>query len=346
MAFIRELPQAESFEVSARSGSFDAEFFVWEAANILEVEAVTYAAAPLSLAGLVRGKIAAREVGPGMWMVKVGYSTLNPQEAIGQDPLPPNIPASGNHLGPEFTFDTVGSTGHINQSRATRSKSTSLGTVGIGLDPIVGLAIDTAKAIGVTDDKVEGTDIYLPKFDWTWTQPLREVPLGYLITLYHLTGKVNYGAPFFGFQPGEVLYLGASGRFTHNDKWSITHRFACSPNQKNIPFPQVSGGAGFTIPFKAGWDYMWFEYQTQKVGTRNLQVPVAGYIEIVYPSGDLGLIFGGPTVVRQRMPGGVWPALKNTSKYVQQIVGTVISPFDGDPDAGAGVPDDGANGEW
>lgn len=347
MALIRELPMTRGFEIDSGSASFDAEFFVWEANGEIDVEVTVFQFAPLIYLGLVRGKITPREVGPGMWMVSVHYATINIQDAVGVDPQPAQVPAPGNAIGPEFTFDTTGATLHVTQSRKTRSKSVSFGSVGIGLPPNNAIVIDTAQAIGVSESKVEGCDIYAPKFEWSWTQPLKELPLGYMVALYQLTGTVNYAAPFFGFAAGESLYLGASGRFAFDTRWSITHRFACSPNRRNIPMgPSEVGGQGLTIPFKAGWDYMWFEYETKKVGTRMLQVPTAGYVEIVYPTGDHGIIFGGPPALLQRMPAQQWPAMKDLSKSVQQVIGTPVPPFDGEPDTGAGVPDDGAGGDW
>lgn len=336
MVQIRELPVAREFSIDTQDAECDVEFFVWEAANEIEVQIAVYAAAPLTFLNLFRGELKAREVGPGMWMVTVHYATLNRQEAIGQDVEPPETPTTNGILGPQFTFDTTGGSVHVTQSRRTRSVNTAAGSTTTKEDgsidaQAVGVLLDTARAIGVSADRVEGTDIVEPKFEWSWQQPIAELPLGYMMALFHLTGTVNYNGPFFGFDRGESLYLGASGTFTYADRWSITHRFAAKPNRRNVSFGNSAAGTGgLSVPFIAGWDYVWFEYATRPVNGRMLQVPVKAVVDIVYPSGDHGIIFGGPPALAARMPASV--PLKNLSKEVQQIIGTPVPPFDGDPD--------------
>ena len=110
MALIRELPNTRDFDISVDGASFDAEFFVWEAINEVDVELTVFAYAPLFYLGLTRGKLKSREVAPGMWMCSLNYSTLSPQQATGQDPPQPQIPQPENVIGPEFGFDTTGAT--------------------------------------------------------------------------------------------------------------------------------------------------------------------------------------------------------------------------------------------
>ncbi|HMN39746.1 MAG TPA: hypothetical protein PKE29_02805 [Phycisphaerales bacterium] len=103
-------------------------------------------------------------------------------------------------------------------------------------------------------------------------------------TLFSLTGKVNTGA-FKGFQPGEVLFLGASGsrRGTDpDDDWEITFRFAASPNASGISVGSISGIS------KKGWEYLWVRYADQEdTGSHAIvKRPVAAYVERVYDEGN------------------------------------------------------------
>jgi hypothetical protein len=99
-----------------------------------------------------------------------------------------------------------------------------------------------------------------------------------------LTGKVN-GSSFRGFNPGEVLFLGASGswRDSRDDTpWEVTFHFAAQANRYNI---RVGNMTGIT---KQGWDYMWVRYKAEDhegAGTR-IKRPVGVYIEQVYEVAD------------------------------------------------------------
>jgi hypothetical protein len=87
----------------------------------------------------------------------------------------------------------------------------------------------------VTPDRVEGTDITVPVFNFTETHYILNelVTPAYKLTLFNLTGKVN-GGVFKGFAKGEVLFLGASGSKRGLDDWEITYRFAASPNVASL----------------------------------------------------------------------------------------------------------------
>lgn len=149
-------------------------------------------------------------------------------------------------------------------------------------------APDLKGAIGVTGGnppKVEGCDVWGPKFEWTRVVSREIVTRDYIRVLRNLVGKKN-AAPFYGSDIGEVLYLGASGTYTDSDKWSITHKFGENANQYDIEVTDT-----LTIPFKGGWDYIWFTYapDTDQAGadaTRVIQRPTAAYIEEVVEAGD------------------------------------------------------------
>ena len=208
MALIRELPVTEGFEVSSESISFDAEFFVWDViGGVLEVEQTVLAYAPVVLFQLVRGKITCKEMGPGMWHAAVHYQNLDPNRAVGIEPAKPEPPdanaAVNGPNGPKFGFDTTGGTRHAVQSNTTRGMYTNQSS------DINVIAPDNNNAIGVSGESVQGVDIPDRKFEWTLEIPFPYVSIAYIIGLYHITGTVNYGQRFAGFQaPGRGGLVG------------------------------------------------------------------------------------------------------------------------------------------
>jgi hypothetical protein len=168
-------------------------------------------------------------------------------------------------------LDTGGGTQHITQSRATVSKHAPVGET----------APDFKGAIGVTTDSVEGTDITIPVFNFAETHyvPTAAVTDGYKLALFNLTGKVN-SAAFRGFQPGEVLFLGASGSKRGKDDWEITFRFAASLNVAGLGVGDIVGID------KKGWEYLWVRYADAEDENVLVKQPIAAYVEQVYQEAD------------------------------------------------------------
>jgi len=165
-------------------------------------------------------------------------------------------------------FDTTGGTQHITQSRQTISRTAASGA-----------APDFKGAIGVTANGVEGVDITVPVYAFTYTYYLapEAVTQSFRLQIFALTGKVNSGS-FRGFAAGEVLFLGATGSVRRGEKWEITFRFAASQNRTNINV------GGITVPSKKGWEYLWVRYAEQEdtAAQTIVQQPVAAYVERVY----------------------------------------------------------------
>jgi hypothetical protein len=157
------------------------------------------------------------------------------------------------------------------------------------------------RAIGVSRDGVAGTDITVPKLEFTITRNFQYVTWQYLLTLRSLTGTVNFG-PWYQFNGGELLFLGVSFQVSQGPQQSnivkMTYRFAAAPNQTNIDLvpdnPETSGDIShlLRIPFKEGWDYLWCAYDqmTDPSTGRMVSRPSAAYVERVYPSGDFTLL--------------------------------------------------------
>ncbi|MEZ6057203.1 MAG: hypothetical protein R3C01_10915 [Planctomycetaceae bacterium] len=169
-----------------------------------------------------------------------------------------------------FTFDTGGGTQHITQS---------LGTVG-RYAPLDEVAPDFGGAIGVTPDGVEGVDIQVPVYQFSETHylPPELVTAQYKGLLFSLTGAVC-SEPFRGFQPGEVLFLGASGSVRSQTDWELSYKFAASPNVEGLVVGEITGIT------KRGWDYLWVRYEPVEDKSSHTLVkrPQAVYVEQVYP---------------------------------------------------------------
>lgn len=147
----------------------------------------------------------------------------------------------------------------------------------------VGAAPDYKRAIGVTRDRVQGVDVFAPKFEFSVTNKHSNVGFPTLKYWYSLVAHTNRKT-FKTFQPGEVLYLGSSGRAVPGGYWVATHRFAASPNLTGV---QVS--PDFKVD-KKGWEYVWATYGPQRIANSVLQLPTNVYVERVYDEGDFDLL--------------------------------------------------------
>jgi len=179
---------------------------------------------------------------------------------------PKDEPEAGDE--PTFSFDTTGGTQHITQSKQNISKTAASGA-----------APDFKGAIGVTSNGVDGVDITVPVYAFTYTYYLapEAVTQNFRMQVFALTGKVN-NSSFRGFAAGEVLFLGATGSVRRGEKWEITFRFAASQNRTNIPVGTI------TVPSKKGWEYLWVKYAEQEdtAAQTLVQQPIAAYVERVY----------------------------------------------------------------
>lgn len=181
--------------------------------------------------------------------------------------------------GPEFSFDTSGETRHV---------TSGLGQVGYP----EGVAPDFGVSVGVSKDGIEGTDIIIPGYKWTETHYLSNntVSAEYKRLLADLTGCVHGGSDveathnFRGFEPGEVLFLGAQGSRRGAGDWQLTFSFSRLPNQANFMVGDI------LVEKKHGWQYLWIRTHERKIGDAPNEVvgalPSYVYVATVYPEAD------------------------------------------------------------
>lgn len=187
---------------------------------------------------------------------------------------------------PEWTYETVGGTAKITQSKEVRDFWPTASEDGSVKD-----APDFNGAIGVDSDSVQGCEVTVPVFRFTATVrvPAEVVTLEYLRNVYLLTGTTNE-AEFRGFPAGEVLFLGLTGTQRGAEKAALTFHFVASPNVEEY---YVHGMGPVE---KRGHDYVWFRYadKIEVDGDGNevavVKWPVAMYVERVYDEGDFTLL--------------------------------------------------------
>jgi hypothetical protein len=266
-ATISEHPESRSFTI-ARQSVRELRYTILNTDDEQEVQALLESTAPpvyggLELDGLQVEAVWADEgAETGVW---VGYARYVRAEDTD-----------------EYTFDTGGGTAHITQALETIASYAPSGMT----------APDTGGAIGATSDRVEGADIIVPAFNFTETHRFSNAAVlaGYKGVLFNLTGTVNDDT-FRDFASGEALFLGATGsRRGFDDQWSITFRWAASPNQSGLSF------GGMTGISKLGWDIFDIAYKEfeDSFSMTLVQRPVGLQVHRVYRFGDFSLLNIGP----------------------------------------------------
>ena len=231
--------------------------------------------------------------GGGLWTVTVRYGvpaggaapggglgtpTVGPTYPPGTTPpATPPEPAAGDKLGREWSFDTGGGAATLRKSHATRAKKSA--TTWPNPTPT------HLQAVNVGPDGVAGCEIVVPKLEFSVTRQVPYLTLGWLQTVYAMTGTVN-NATFMGF-PGdtagysELLFLGASGQGRDDGAWTVTWKFAASKrrNEPLLDNPSDNTQVG-------GWDFVWYSFAPGVSNGVTVQTPVHVYVERVYEPSD------------------------------------------------------------
>ncbi|VTU00994.1 Uncharacterized protein OS=Isosphaera pallida (strain ATCC 43644 / DSM 9630 / IS1B) GN=Isop_2424 PE=4 SV=1 [Gemmataceae bacterium] len=279
-----ETHDSREVTVGGQGGGIPLRFVALGSLDEVEVYAAVLLATPPYFDGFVRNQIRTTPLGGPNWRVEVQYGTTGagggdqPVGASGlggeSPPLPSAPETDDEPLGAGYAFDTTGGTAHITQSYKT--------VLSVGRGGAV--PRDYQRAIGVTKDRVEGCDKYVPKFEWSRTVTRENVTTAYLKRLRDMTGTVCI-APFYGRNTGEVLYLGASGQPTQGNAHTITHRFADSKNQKTIEISDdliIDADPANLGYAKLGWQYLWVAYDEEMEDGQVAPTPVAAYVEDIY----------------------------------------------------------------
>lgn len=192
---------------------------------------------------------------------------------------------------PTFEFNTAGGTRNIKQSFGTERYARD-GEVATDFHSLIEVSGDPG------EEEVNGVDVVIPvyQFQETYYFANQLVDGAYKRLLFYMTGKINE-YEFKGFEPGELLFLGAVGRGRAGDVTEITYSFAAEPN---IYAGQTEGGItipainidGIEVPYKRGWDYLWVRTVRKfdaLAKTTTIQ-PKAVYKELIYLTADFSLL--------------------------------------------------------
>lgn len=181
-----------------------------------------------------------------------------------------NIPAG-------FEFDTTGQTQLITKPKKL---VTSYGPKA---------SANMNGVIGFDGKTVKGCEVPTPAFNFSITRRPIFITDFYLRMLAAMTPCVNIDW-FYGWAPGEVLFLGARGGVRGAEAWNVTWNFSGSPNRSAelgnpITIPDLVDGEGVPLPIdKKGWDYLWTQDEeildeTKWVMTRKT---IAAYVDEIF----------------------------------------------------------------
>lgn len=208
-----------------------------------------------------------------------------------RDPEEPQLGLTGR------SFDTSGGSMSVQYGTLKETKTPS----GYSADNYQG-------AINVTVDDgkptINGIDIQIPtlKFSEQWNLYAPNITANWVKEVSKLTGTTNTST-FRGFQPGEVLFLGASGSFTpltaeevEDGKIPVVSMSFNFDTSANIYEKKIGGENGVTISEKRGWDVLSIVHKlaVSNQDARSIKPAVAQVDVIeVYEKGHFGLLLIG-----------------------------------------------------
>lgn len=261
-AVVQELFAGRTETISDKSKA-EIAYLVTKAADEADVKAAVFSAIPPFYGVLLLRSVTLDErINLDTWKVTVTYDLPDPVNQTNPEPV--------------FSFDTGGGTQHITQSRQTVARYGPAASAALG------------GAIGYDGENVAGVDITVPVYTFSEVQylPLAMVTPQYKGVLFNLTGTVN-SFPFRLLNPGECLFLGASGSKRGSDgTWEINFKFAAQPNRSNLMVGTIGPIA------KKGWEYLWVQYgdDVDPAAKVLIKKPIAVYVEQVYEYADFGLL--------------------------------------------------------
>lgn len=260
---ITELFDSREAQVEPGKSSIDLRYGVFGSEDEQEVSAFITEELEIDFLGLPFQYFRMTPVGNGIWIVLAHYGSEEVRE-VGSS---------------SYSFDLSDGTQHITQSLATVYSARA--------DGVADEPPDLKGAIGVNGDSVEGVDIFGGAFSFSETHYFNDEDITneYKIQLARMQPSVN-SQPFRGFQPGEVLFRGATGSKRAALEWEITFRFSVSLNVDDF----VVQGFSETPISKQGWDYLWIKYHDQVGSNSLIKRPKFLYIERVYDRYDFELL--------------------------------------------------------
>lgn len=168
----------------------------------------------------------------------------------------------------KFSFDTTGGTIHISSSKQSIARYPAT-------------AANHKQLIGVHKDQVTGADIVSPalKMNYSFKHPagmMTEAKARYLASVTGMTNSVMW----HGFQPGEVLLLGATGSDGTDSEAEVNYSVAAAANESGLTIGDIAG------IMKKGHELIWISYKDAEDSGKPSTQPLGVYIERVYGEVD------------------------------------------------------------
>lgn len=175
-------------------------------------------------------------------------------------------------------FDTTGATTHIKTAREHIASFPA----GSPANPFGG-------TIGANpeEDTIDGTEIIIPalKLNYTFRHPTGFLTENQARVLARVTGKTNLTV-FRGYQPGELLFLGATGTDGTQAEAEVTYQFAASENANGLSYGTILNVT------KGGWEYAWVEHKRVVDAGKSVLKPERVHIERLYDPLDFASLLG------------------------------------------------------
>lgn len=154
------------------------------------------------------------------------------------------------------------------------------------------------KAIGVTENSVEGVDLPGRDFEFSINKKLmkKSISGAYVMDLYKLRNKTNDAAftiTYLGFtltfEEGTLMFVDFPSKFNSDWMVDITYKFKAQRSIVESDNFQIGSSGVIT---KKGWEYLWVYYREQNDATagRVVRRPVSAYVERVLDPGDFSII--------------------------------------------------------
>lgn len=254
------------------------EFFCRGTTDDVLARAALIALTPLTFQGLLFEDLDVEPIGGGVWYGHASYNSRVTPGNPGQSgstspppPPPPPPPGPTDKLGTGWSFDIS-----LETEKITQTKERKYAVARGGATPP-----DTHGAIGITaDGTVEGVQKVKAKLEFGITRTFGFITLGYLYDLRDLVGTTN-DAPFFGFETGEVLAVGASGQCKDAEKVEVALKFAASKNETGIVI-----SSDIVAVDKGGWEYLWVSYVPIEDANTMTMIPNVVYVDRIYDEGN------------------------------------------------------------
>ena len=214
--------------------------------------------APLTLAAgqvVYRQDVRVDHEGHQLWSVEVPYGPKN------------KLPGEYR-----FSFSTTGGTLRIRQSKESIARFP------------VGAAEQNGVIGGING---EGVEIVIPalKMSYTFRHPAGVVNEALAVNLARKTGRTNSDV-WHGFQPGEVLFMGADGSGGTSQESEVRYDVVASENITGQTVGTITGVA------KKGWEISWIKYEDDDADGVAAQKPLAVYVERVYDTMSFASVLG------------------------------------------------------